>query len=251
MNYSPRHRKQSRRFLPHQLLVRLSAIFAVLGLALGTSLVAAPAANAGYSEDVTGAWAALDTDDGTGSPYPGTWSTEAIVTPSLASGFDSSTEAHLTWNAGSGTGGWEGEFSPNLGTSLEIADANFPIEEGAVAYFSYELEDGAVAGGGAPRLFVEVDGIYYNTADHGYSYDDFNAKAIDLPAGEVGHVGIVYDNGVAGTVRVSRPVIDGLGLNFPTGDDTDESEANAFGKEVSAYVKENGGPPPHAKANGN
>jgi hypothetical protein len=46
MNYSPRHRKQSRSFLPHQLLVRLSAIFAVLGLALGTSLVAAPAASA-------------------------------------------------------------------------------------------------------------------------------------------------------------------------------------------------------------
>jgi hypothetical protein len=50
MNYSPRHRKQSRRFLPHQLLVRLSAIFAVFGLALGTSLVAAPAASAGHNE---------------------------------------------------------------------------------------------------------------------------------------------------------------------------------------------------------
>ena len=50
MNHSPRHRKQSRRFLPHQLLVRLSAIFAVFGLALGGSLAVAPAASA---SDVT------------------------------------------------------------------------------------------------------------------------------------------------------------------------------------------------------
>jgi hypothetical protein len=62
MNYSPRHRKQSRSFLPHQLLVRLSAIFAVLGLALGTSLVAAPAAHASHNVPVVGISENMDVD---------------------------------------------------------------------------------------------------------------------------------------------------------------------------------------------
>jgi hypothetical protein len=230
ITYTPRHRAGHK---PRG----LSRTLIALGVVALLSPVAAATASAGYSEDITGAWEALDTHDGTGDPYPGTWTPEATIEPSVASTFVDAFNARLSWSSD----------GPNLGTSFEIADAGFTIDEGAVAYFSYELEDGAVAGGGAPRLFVEVDGVYYNTADHGYAYDDFNAKAIDLPAGEVGHVGIVYDNGVPGSVLVSRPVIDGLGLNFPTAPTT-PTEANAFGKEVSTFVKENGGPPPHAKA---
>jgi hypothetical protein len=248
-SYTPRHRVPKQRS-PRRGLVGI----VTLAVSLILSLTLAPSANAGLGDveitEVVGQWEALDTDDGTGNPYPGTWSTEAIVSPSFESGFDSALEAHLTWNAASGTGTFEGEFSPNLGTSLEIADLNQEIPAGTDVSVGWHLSDGATYVAGAPRIFVEIDGTYYNSFGNEWS-DESGGAIFGLPAGTVGHVGIVYDNGVPGTVNVHGPFRffnDGeLHVLFPSAPTT-PTEANAFGKEVSAYVKENGGPPPHANA---
>jgi hypothetical protein len=228
---------------------------AVASIGLLASIATVPA-HAGIGDggsSIVGDWEALDTDDGTGSPYPGTWSEAAAVTPSLTSGFDSATTAHLTWNAGSGVGGWEGEFSPNLGTSLEIENLGLELQANSGVAVNWTLTDGAAYTAGGPRIFVEIDGVYYNSFGNVDSGED-GATIFGLPAGTVGHVGVAYDNGVSGTVNLGVfHFFDSTGdvqVLYPDGSTTGP-EANEFGQSVAAYVKENGGPPPHANAKAN
>lgn len=92
------------------------------------------------------------------------------------------------------------------GTSYENADLGVEIAPGDVIAFDYEL-DGAVCGGGQPRLFVEVDGTYVNTFDGndegdcgeltdglGTSTSGTVFYTYEGDAGTVGHAGIVFDN---------------------------------------------------------
>lgn len=242
---------------------------AVIALATLLSLVGlASTASAGAGDGGTVAdWTTYNTNDGTESLYPGVW-TEDANQVELDPEYLSSVKARLTWANVSGA---------NLGTSIETDtfageivtahpnDADPDAEQQVVAYFMYDLQDGAVAGGGAPRLFVEVDGTYYNTADHSFPFVDEwgdwdGGGAILLPiGGTIGKVGIVYDNGVEGSVVVSSPIIDSVGIGSVLFfDDVVEEEPgdeklppHEGGQSVAEYVKENGGPPPHSKAKAN
>jgi hypothetical protein len=131
MNYSPRHRKQSRRFLPHQLLVRLSvrlvAILAVFGLALGTSLVAAPAANA--EDDVRVVTTHLVDRPDSGEDG-NTWATDdlqrtvVIEEISEAAEFDRSHYVLTVTDVGTFTA-TEGELTPQDDDGLDVFDRSF------------------------------------------------------------------------------------------------------------------------------
>ena len=110
-------------------------------------------------------------------------------------------------------------------TSIETQNLNVPVQAGDEISFDIELQDGAVCTAGAPRMFVEIGGTFYN------SYDDQTGCADDsapggnntqdgtvtftVPVnGRIGQAGFVYDNGIAGTVVISNVTIDGNPVTF-------------------------------------
>ncbi|HSK24054.1 MAG TPA: hypothetical protein VK906_12795 [Egicoccus sp.] len=121
---------------------------------------------------------------------------------------------HGEWTANPGTSVADGaivmdttdEALTPAGTSYENADLGVEIAPGDVIAFDYEL-DGAVCGGGQPRLFVEVDGTYVNTFDGndqgdcgeltdglGTSTSGTVLFTYEGEVGTIGHAGIVFDN---------------------------------------------------------
>lgn len=220
-------------------------LLGAVAAALVAPVVTAGVANAGLGEDVVGDWAALDTNTAEGQSH---WTPDAVVSPSADSRFIDEHTARLVFQPNE---------QNNLGTSLEIEDLGMPLN-GGIAYFCFSLEDGAVFGGGAPRLFVEVDGVYRNTVDHGLTeslpneYGDScgeytHMATLSLPTGTVGHVGVVYDNGLPGSVLVLRPTIGNTGILFPTEDQ--EHEQNV-GRLVSELAKNPDKALEHAKGKG-
>ena len=106
------------------------------------------------------------------------------------------------------------------GASVEIQNLNLPVQATKTVAFTYELADGAVYAAGSPRVFLEINGNFYNTfdadpSDAGVDNGDGTfTKTWTIPQnGRVGAAGIVVDSGV-GTVTVSDVTIDGQVLSF-------------------------------------
>lgn len=109
-------------------------------------------------------------------------------------------------------------------TSLETTDLDLPVQAGSVVSFHYELEDGAECIGGAPRLFVVMQGETANTNSWDSNIGDGLAAAcggdsqnveFTVPdSGRIGQVGLVYDNGGIGTITISDVMIAGQLVNF-------------------------------------
>ncbi len=105
-------------------------------------------------------------------------------------------------------------------TSVEILNLDLPVQALQTVEFTYELADGAVYGGGSPRVFLEINGTYYNTfdadpSDAGHDNGDGTfTKTWEIPAnGRVGAAGVVQDAGV-GSVTVSDLVVSGQPISF-------------------------------------
>lgn len=93
-------------------------------------------------------------------------------------------------------------------TSVETANLNMEIAALTTISFHYELSDGAVCGGGAPRVFVMVAGVNTNSWDQLIGGDtqcgeDGDVSFTIATPGTIKEAGVVYDNGTAGTVVVS------------------------------------------------
>ncbi|HEX5860321.1 MAG TPA: hypothetical protein VFY58_00670 [Nocardioides sp.] len=106
------------------------------------------------------------------------------------------------------------------GSSVEILNLDLPVQATKTVEFTYELADGAVYGGGAPRVFLEIDGTYYNTfdadpSDAGVENSDGSfTKTWTIPVnGRVGNAGVVQDAG-AGSITVRDLVISGQAISF-------------------------------------
>ena len=106
------------------------------------------------------------------------------------------------------------------GSSVEILNLNLPVQATKTVEFTYELADGATYGGGSPRVFLEVDGRFYNTfdaepEDAGVANDDGSfTKTWTIPVnGRVGNAGVVQDSGV-GSITVTNLVISGQPISF-------------------------------------
>jgi len=106
------------------------------------------------------------------------------------------------------------------GSSVEILNLNLPVQATKTVEFTYELADGATYGGGSPRVFLEVDGRFYNTfdaepEDAGVANDDGSfTKTWTIPTnGRVGNAGVVQDSGV-GSITVTDLVISGHPISF-------------------------------------
>jgi hypothetical protein len=107
------------------------------------------------------------------------------------------------------------------GTSVEIQNLDLPVQATKTVAFTYKLENGAQYTTGAPRVFVEINGTYYNTfdaapADPGTANADGTfTKTWTIPVnGRVGNAGIVYDNNIPGTVTVKNLTISGQLISF-------------------------------------
>lgn len=104
-------------------------------------------------------------------------------------------------------------------TSVEIDNLDQTVAVGDVITFNYTLSDGAECVGGAPRVFVIVDGHNDNSWDQNIGAGTqcgvaglvtFHATQ----AGTIGNAGVVYDNSKNGTVVVNDLVIDGKKVDF-------------------------------------
>ncbi|MBF4765450.1 hypothetical protein ISU07_20150 [Nocardioides islandensis] len=109
----------------------------------------------------------------------------------------------------------------NAGTSVEIQNLDLPVQATKTVTFTYKLENGAQYTTGAPRVFIEIGGTYYNTfdadpTDAGTANGDGTfTKTWTIPVnGRVGNAGIVYDNNIPGTVTVKNLTISGQLISF-------------------------------------
>lgn len=70
-------------------------------------------------------------------------------------------------------------------------------------------------GGGVPRLFVVIDGNYYNTFDDNPNSCEATSSSLVLPvSGTVTEVGFVYDRGDFGSVTYSNATIGDVVLDI-------------------------------------
>ena len=140
----------------------------------------------------------------------------------------SDTGARTDWVAGPGTQIVDAHTvkltlaeGNSAGVSVETENLNLPVQATKKVVFTYELANGAKYTAGAPRVFWEIDGTYYNTNDSDPSDAGVNngdgtfTKTAVIPAnGRVGNAGIAYDNSIPGTVTVTNLMISGTAVNF-------------------------------------
>lgn len=114
--------------------------------------------------------------------------------------------------------------SGETGTSIETQNLNVPVQAGDVT-FDVEFKNGARCTAGAPRTFVEIGGLFYNSYDDQTGCADGSAPGADnsqdgtvtftVPVnGRIGQAGLVYDNSIAGTVVINNVTIDGNPVTF-------------------------------------
>lgn len=106
------------------------------------------------------------------------------------------------------------------GASVEIANLDLAVQATKTIEFTYSLDGGAVYAAGTPRVFVEINGEFYNTFDANPedagtpNGDGTFTKTWTIPAnGRVGAAGVVADTGV-GTITVTDLVISGHSVKF-------------------------------------
>ena len=107
--------------------------------------------------------------------------------------------------------------------SVESPNLNVAVQAGDVISFDVAYSNGAVCDAGAPRMFVEIGGVFVNSYDVDNSTNCAGGTAppnstngtitFTVPSnGRIGQAGFVYDNGIAGTVTFSNLKIDGVSI---------------------------------------
>jgi hypothetical protein len=127
------------------------------------------------------------------------------------------TPGTVTRNARENTVTITGSGPGSLGSALQCA-TDIRVTAGDTVSFSYELAEGTdPCGGGVPRLFVVIDGQYYNTFDGDPDCSEANGNTITYAvpvSGTVTEVGFVYDRGDFGSVTYSNATVGGVALNI-------------------------------------
>jgi len=137
------------------------------------------------------------------------------------------TGVNTNWDAGANTSIVDDHTATLTGgnTSIEIENLNKVVQAGDVVSFTVSFGDGAFCVAGAPRVFVEVGGTFYNSFDqdtpcaNNTAPDAANntAGTIDftIPVnGRIGAAGLVWDNGNTGTVTITNLTIGGDVIEF-------------------------------------
>lgn len=150
----------------------------------------------------------------------------AALTALLVVGLFSTAALAATWNANPGASvSDEGVVtldSTNGPTSYETANLGMPIESGDLITFDFEGPCLA----GAPRLYINVDGSYYNTFDNNAAGDcgqlSGNGTETDGtveytytgPSGTIMDAGLVNDNGTPSVITIDNLLIGGTEVIF-------------------------------------
>ena len=106
----------------------------------------------------------------------------------------------------------------SLGSSLACETA-IPVVAGeSTVTFTYTLGEGTdPCGGGVPRMYVLINGTYYNTIDGDPQCEDAagNTVTYTIPVtGTVTEVGFVYDRGDNGSITYSDATVGNVTLNI-------------------------------------
>ena len=117
----------------------------------------------------------------------------------------------------------EVKFSGKATANIEALKLPWQIEAGDAITFEYT----GPCGGGAPRVYITVNGIIFNTADAAVPCGTDGKVIYELPAGAVGRLaptttggwdvaaaGVVRDSGAEGDVTVKNVYIGGRQVNF-------------------------------------
>jgi len=143
--------------------------------------------------------------------------TKDTCTPPLVCTENEDTPGTVTRNSRENTVTITGSGPGSPGSALQCA-TGIRVTAGDTVSFSYELAEGTdPCGGGVPRLFVVLDGQYYNTFDGDPDCSEANGNTITYAVpvgGTVTEVGFVYDRGDVGSVTYSNATIDGVTLNI-------------------------------------
>lgn len=131
-------------------------------------------------------------------------------------------------------------------TSVEGSGNFGTVDAADVIKLTYTLSDGAQCIGGAPRVYAEIGGEYANSWDQHIGDGVPAACAAELvvpKAGAVTAMGVVYDNGGAGTVTVTSLTIAGTAVDFKaTTGEPDESPSPTASPTVSPTVSPTASP---------
>ena len=110
-----------------------------------------------------------------------------------------------------------GSGSPSAGSNL-ACDTAIDVQVGDLVTFTYALGEGtAPCGGGVPRMYVLINGTYYNTIDGDpqCSEADGNTVTYEIEeAGTIEEIAFIYDRQDFGSVTYSGATIDGVALNI-------------------------------------
>lgn len=104
-------------------------------------------------------------------------------------------------------------------TSVENTWLGIPVEVGTPISFAVDLRRGAECVGGAPRVFITVDGTTTNSWDQNLANNaqcgtDGKVTFTAEKAGVIGQAGIVFDNGRTGVVRVKDLTVGDVKVHF-------------------------------------
>lgn len=98
-------------------------------------------------------------------------------------------------------------------TSAEAENTGIAVETGDIISFDVTLADGAVCGGGSPRMYVKIGDAPGNSFDAGDGCD--GTVLYTAPSsGTINSLYFVHDNASGGTVYVDDVKIDGETINF-------------------------------------
>jgi hypothetical protein len=107
---------------------------------------------------------------------------------------------------------------PGTAGSALQCETSIDVTAGDTASFTYELGEGTdPCGGGVPRLYFLIDGIYYNTIDGDPECSEAagNTVTYTFPVtGTVTEVGFVYDRGDNGSVTYSDATVGDVEINI-------------------------------------
>ena len=105
---------------------------------------------------------------------------------------------------------------PGTAGSSLTCTTSITVTAGQTISATYDFTDGtAPCGGGVPRLYVVINGQYYNTFDDNPNTCEATTTSLVLPVGgTVTEVGLVYDRGDFGSVTYSDITIGGTRLNL-------------------------------------
>ena len=143
---------------------------------------------------------------------------KGACTPELVCTENENTPGTVTRNSPENTVTISGSGPGSAGSSLECGTSIDVVAGESTVTFTYELGAGtAPCGGGVPRIFIVIDGDYYNTIDGDPECSEANGNTVTytIPVtGTVTQVGFVYDRGDTGSVTYSDATVGDVTLNI-------------------------------------